>query len=253
MYTGCLKDGLQARFQLTSAILQPTFAATKRIALAYANSGECKNPPALAQHRVGVRWMTGLIGTRKGLMLGRRHRSPEPNAMSTEAVATAVRRSRCILFLGAGVNHPPSDGSKYSYQPDESPSLGGELAEQLAKKSDLFAKHTREEKNGSICRGCPGSSKTMLATGIDYRHWRCRGWKNHRSPVVRALAELTFTLIIAANDRHVSERALVKAELLARDKAAARFQRREIENFKQTLSITVPDLKKTSSQFSPLT
>jgi hypothetical protein len=29
---------------------------TKRVALAYANSGECKNPPALAEHRVGVRY-----------------------------------------------------------------------------------------------------------------------------------------------------------------------------------------------------
>ena len=132
--------------------------------------------------------------------------------MSLEAIAEALSATRFILFLGAGVHYPPPEGSPFSYPVEARPPLGGALSERLAKKCDLLAKHPREEKNLSNLQRISWFFEKLRSRQELISEIRDAVDTNTQpSPVVRALAEMNFPLIITTNYDHLFERALVLA------------------------------------------
>jgi len=125
-------------------------------------------------------------------------------------VAHAVSEGQCILFLGAGVHVPPPEGSAYSYPEEQRPPLGSALSEDLAKKCDLGERFPKE------------SARALPRVSLFYETAKSRkglvdeitsavqvGKKP--SPIVRALAELPFPLVITTNYDQLFERALSDA------------------------------------------
>src|SRR5215211_2652156 len=53
-----------------------------------------------------------------------------------EAIAPAIKKGQCLLFVGSGVHAGPPEGSPYSYpekkRPLSAPALSKQLAEQTA-------------------------------------------------------------------------------------------------------------------------
>lgn len=125
-------------------------------------------------------------------------------------VADAVRERRCILFLGAGVHAPPAEGSPFAYPPEQRPPLGAALSEQLARASGLAEQFPDEDPRNlqrvalfyEIAR-----SRRQLVEAIA----RAVHEGKRPSPLLGALAELDFPIVISTNYDHLFERALAAA------------------------------------------
>ena len=126
-------------------------------------------------------------------------------------IAKLVDAGQCILFLGAGVHAPPPRGSAYSYPEAERPPLGSALALHLAEQSKFKDRYPRD--NG----------KNLQRVAFDYEVQKNRkelideikrqvvtGKKP--SPLIRALAELNFPLVITTNYDQFFEQALIRAD-----------------------------------------
>lgn len=61
----------------------------------------------------------------------------------TDQLYDAVRRRECVLFLGAGVHYPPPEKSAFTYPPPHRPPLGKALSEQLAAECTRQVEHER--------------------------------------------------------------------------------------------------------------
>jgi hypothetical protein len=124
-----------------------------------------------------------------------------------DKLVTLINSRDCILFLGAGVHYPPPSDSRYNYPEEQRPPLAGALAESLAAKC-------------SFAETCPGESNRNLprvALCYEHRHRRRQLIEEIRlavddhtepSPVIRALAELPFPLVMTTNYDRLFERAL---------------------------------------------
>lgn len=127
-----------------------------------------------------------------------------------EAIADAVREGACALFLGAGVHAPPPKGSTFEYPEDARPPLASALSESLAAASRLTDRYPKE------------SPTDLRRVALFYEEHRGR-WPledaireavhvgKEPSPVVRALAELGFPLVVTTNYDQLFENALVAA------------------------------------------
>ena len=124
-----------------------------------------------------------------------------------DLVGQAVRGQRCILFLGAGVHAPPPDGSPFSYPPERRPPIGSALSRELAAECDFAARFPDED---------PGNlQRVALAYEIDSSRGRLVDAITSRvevgrapSPMLSALAQLDFPLVITTNYDQLFERAL---------------------------------------------
>ena len=124
-----------------------------------------------------------------------------------EVVADAVRRQRCILFLGAGVHAPPPAGSPFDYPPGRRPPIGSQLSRELAVACDFAGRFPGED---------PGNlQRVSLAYEIDRSRSRLVqaiaeqiDVGREPSPMLRALARLDFPLVITTNYDGLFERAL---------------------------------------------
>jgi hypothetical protein len=124
-----------------------------------------------------------------------------------KVVSEAVRKRRCILFLGAGVHAPPPERSPFTYPSQQRPPFGAALSRQLAQECDFGTRFPGEDV-GNLQR-------VALAYEID----RSRGQLVDKirgavdagrqpSPMLRALASLDFPLVITTNYDGLFERAL---------------------------------------------
>ena len=131
-------------------------------------------------------------------------------AARLEAIADAVREGACALFLGAGVHAPPPDGSTFEYPDDARPPLGSALSESLAEASRFTKRHPTDNPTDLRRvalfveahlgrRRLEDQIKTAVHVGKE------------PSPVVRALAELGFPLVVTTNYDQLFESALVAA------------------------------------------
>ena len=134
------------------------------------------------------------------------------------AIAEAVGKGHCILFLGAGVHYGPPAGTdqKYfdAYPEDRRPPLGGALAEKLAAESDYLKRF-------------PGwDVRDLKRVGWHYEDALSRNRLMKRikdevhvnkiaSPVVRALAALDFPLVMTTNFDQLFEQSLRKNQSAA--------------------------------------
>lgn len=122
-------------------------------------------------------------------------------------IAKAVKRQRCILFLGAGVHAPPPEGSPFDYPDDQRPPIGSTLSKQLAKDCG-FAEKFPGENVGNLMRVALAyelaTSRSELVDEIEF------AVEDGKAPsrALSALAKLDFSLIITTNYDQLFEQAL---------------------------------------------
>src|SRR5512135_3341449 len=121
-------------------------------------------------------------------------------------VAEAVRRGQCVLFLGAGVHAVPPVAHA-SFSEAERPATGAELSRKLGQDSDFR-------------QTFPGESEEHLQrVALHYEVRRSRRQLIDRvrrevsenkapSPLLRALAELDFPIVMTTNYDCLFEKAL---------------------------------------------
>lgn len=126
------------------------------------------------------------------------------------AIAEKVKKGQCILFLGAGVHHPPPDGSPYEYPAGQRPPLGRAFSEMLAQKCDFAARFPRDSP-GNLQRVSLYYESRFNRNAL-VREVREAVFTGRRpSPVLRALAQLNFPLVITTNYDQLFEIALGEA------------------------------------------
>jgi SIR2-like domain len=129
---------------------------------------------------------------------------------SLDVLAEAVRSQRCILFLGAGVHAPPPEGSPYEYADDERPPFGSDLSRELARSCGLADRFPDEDPSNlqrvalfyEIAR-----SRNQLVEAVANAVQVGR----RPSPMLKALADLGFPLVITTNYDQLFENALIVA------------------------------------------
>jgi SIR2-like domain len=131
----------------------------------------------------------------------------EPSVI-LEDIASAISGQKCILFLGAGIHAPPPDGSPFHYPEQSRPPFGSELSRQLAQACNLDRSFPDEDPSNlqrvslfyEITR-----SRHQLVDAVRARVHE----QTKPSPMLRALAELDFPLVITTNYDQLFETALV--------------------------------------------
>lgn len=124
-----------------------------------------------------------------------------------DLVADAVRSQRCILFLGAGAHAPPPQGSTFDYPADLRPPFGAALSAELARSCGI-AERFPDEDLANLQRIALfyeiATSRNHLVDAIGSAVQVGR----RPSPMLAALAELDFPLVITTNYDQLFESAL---------------------------------------------
>jgi hypothetical protein len=133
-----------------------------------------------------------------------------PSRAIMDHIAEVVAKGECILFLGAGVHHPPPADSPYVYPEAQRPPHGAALSEALARNCN-FAKRLPNEspknlQRVSLCYEIEHSRKRL----VDEVKSAVQIGKKPSS-VLRALAEMDFPLVVTTNYDQLFERALYDA------------------------------------------
>jgi hypothetical protein len=125
-------------------------------------------------------------------------------------IADAVRERRCILFLGAGVHAPPPDGSRFSYPEGCRPPMGSMLSHRLADECDL-ARRLPGEDPANLQRTALLYEVVLGRYKLVERVTDAVQVGKQPSPMLRALAELGFPVVISTNYDQLFENALQDA------------------------------------------
>jgi SIR2-like domain len=131
-------------------------------------------------------------------------------ARVVEQIAGAVEKGQCILFLGAGVHAPPPLDSSFEYPEEQRLPLGSALSRQLAAGCGLAERLPKEDP----------ANLQRVALFYEIEHSRTQLVNEIRtalqvgkraSPMLLALAELDFPLVITTNYDQLFESALSAA------------------------------------------
>jgi SIR2-like domain len=124
-----------------------------------------------------------------------------------ELIADAVASQRCILFLGAGVHAPPPEETPFEYPVEWRPPTGAGLSRELARTCEM-AERFPHENPANLQRVALfyeiARSRRHLVDALQNAVQTGR----HPSPMLHALAELDFPLIITTNYDQLLENAL---------------------------------------------
>jgi SIR2-like domain len=127
-----------------------------------------------------------------------------------ELIAAAVTQEHCILFLGAGVHAPPPERSQVAYVAEERPPIGSALSQKLATSCNLAEKLPREDLSNlqrvALFYEIARSRHQLVDAVTDAVQAGKRP-----SPMLRALAQLDFPLVITTNYDQLFENALAAA------------------------------------------
>ena len=127
-----------------------------------------------------------------------------------ELIARDVSRQHCILFLGAGAHAPPPDESGFEYPAEQRPPIGAALSQALAADCKLLERFPGEDP----------SNLQRVALFYEIARTRLRlvdavigavQTGKRPSPMLRALADLGFPLVITTNYDQLFESALIEA------------------------------------------
>ncbi|MGR9105910.1 MAG: SIR2 family NAD-dependent protein deacylase [Gammaproteobacteria bacterium] len=163
---------------------------------------------------------------------------------SIQDLYKAIERRECVLFLGAGIHYPPPEKSGYHYPEVQRPPLGTAFSNHLADEclteieaesaSDIadfaglsedekqrreFERRFREEKRAKKQVFLKSHRDNLQRISWYYEVHRARSILVNKiteavdtgkepSPVVRALAEMDFPIIITTNYDRLFEKAL---------------------------------------------
>ena len=124
-----------------------------------------------------------------------------------DLVAKAVGEQECILFLGAGVHAPPPAGSAFAYPAERRPPIGAALSRTLAGDCDLATLVPREDPGNlqrvALAYEIAFSRSRLVEAVTDAVHVG-----KEPSPMLRALAQLDFPVVITTNYDQLFEIAL---------------------------------------------
>ena len=127
-----------------------------------------------------------------------------------EQIAAAVKDQRCILFLGAGVHAPPPEGSAFEYPAAQRPPIGSALSRDLAASCGLSERMPDENpanlQRVALFYEITRSRRQLVDTVVT-----AVNTGKQPSPMLRALSELGFPLVITTNYDQLFERALMMA------------------------------------------
>jgi TorA maturation chaperone TorD len=143
-----------------------------------------------------------------------------------DEIAEAVAKGKCILFLGAAVHRAPPKDSTYAYAEVERPPVGSAFSRHLASSSN-FAKDMPGEDVMNLQRV---SQYFELATERSELNKQIKAavfTGKKPSPVVRALSELNFPVVITTNYDRLFEAALRKND---KDPFVSVYQKNEIKD-----------------------
>jgi hypothetical protein len=122
-------------------------------------------------------------------------------------VIGAVREGRCVLFLGSGVHWPPPKGASFSYPEPERPYSANALRDHLADLSKWDKRYNNAERWNLQRMSLDfqiAKSRALLVDEIR----KVVDDEKRPSPLLRALAELDFPLVITTNYDRLFEQAL---------------------------------------------
>jgi hypothetical protein len=127
-----------------------------------------------------------------------------------EVIAGAISRQRCILFLGAGVHAPPPPKSLFEYPAEQRPPIGAALSEKLAASCNLSERRPWENTSNLQRVALFYEIARTRRQLVDAVAEEVQAGKRP-SPMLRALAELDFPLVITTNYDQLFESALSAA------------------------------------------
>jgi hypothetical protein len=125
-------------------------------------------------------------------------------------IADAIKQEHCILFLGAGVHAPPPDGATFQYPVPLRPPLGSQLSEQLAEACKLAERLPAEHPENLLRVALLYERVFGRRKLVELVTEKVQKGKS-ASPILRALAEMGFPVIISTNYDQLFEDALDKA------------------------------------------
>jgi hypothetical protein len=127
---------------------------------------------------------------------------------AVQLIASAVTERKCILFLGAGVHAPPPDDSPFDYPATDRPPIGSALSRALATGCNLAARFPSEDpanlQRVALFYEIARSRHQLVDAVTDAVQTG-----KHASPMLMALAELGFPLVITTNFDQLFEHALI--------------------------------------------
>lgn len=127
-----------------------------------------------------------------------------------EEISARVREGGCILFLGSAVHARPPAGSPFVYPREHRPALAGDLTEALAARCRR-SPHFGARDEGNLQRVSLfyelGRSRSLLVEAIEESVQRDK----QPSPMLLALAQLDFPIVLTTNYDDLYEQALRRA------------------------------------------
>ena len=143
-----------------------------------------------------------------------------------DEIAKAVASGKCILFMGAAVHSAPPEDSVYVYPETERPPIGSALSRRLAANSD-FAKDMPDEDVRSLQRVAQYFELAKERSNLVKEIKDAVVTGKRPSPVVRALAELNFPIVITTNYDRLFETALREVAGNPKDPFVSHYQTNE--------------------------
>jgi hypothetical protein len=130
-----------------------------------------------------------------------------------EDIAGHIKDGKCVLFLGAGVHAPAPAGSKWNYPAQIAPPFGGDLSEKLAAESGYSATYSKASPRelprvAMYYELKEGNNKEALVNRV---RREVEDGKTP-SPILQALGELNFPLVVTTNYDTFFERSLPRSK-----------------------------------------
>ena len=113
-------------------------------------------------------------------------------------ITSAIAEQRCVLFLGAGIHAPPPVGSPFEYPDEQRPPSGGALSRMLVDECDWHSRFpdcgpSNLQRVSLFFERSQGSDNLVRAVREAVHVGK------RPSPLLGALAELAFPLVITTN------------------------------------------------------
>ncbi len=175
-------------------------------------------------------------------------------------LVSAIKKKRCILFLGAGINRKPPEASGTSYTFDINDQLpdGKGLCERLISKSGLdfpeyVDKFNLQQVSQYIVLESKGNRFELNEMLLDILHSQQKP-----SPLLLALADLEFPLVITTNYDRLFEKAVLNRKFIEFQDASINYKKSNHKTYgkegKTLLNVMVysKDVKEETPKYVPI-
>jgi hypothetical protein len=115
-----------------------------------------------------------------------------------ELIVQAIREQKCVLFLGAGVHAKPPDGSMFDHSPEQRLPTAQDLGIELADLCSLAEQYPQEDPRNLSRVAMFYENKYSRHQLVEVVRQRLQA-DVEPSPMLRALAELAFPLVVTTN------------------------------------------------------